>query len=67
MMLAGMSTMMPAQLGLESVQRKRHGVRARPQIDDAVQAAAVGDLAPGFLDQHRTRDFDGHTREHRAR
>ena len=36
------------------------------EIDDLILAAIVGDARPGLLDQRRTRDFDGHTRQHGA-
>ena len=39
--------------GAEPGQREGHGVRAGPQVDDAVQAVAVGDGGADFFDQRR--------------
>ncbi len=44
----------------ESGQRERHGIGARPQVDDAVLAGTIADGRPDFLDQLRARCFDGH-------
>ena len=52
--------------GSESGERERDGVGARPQVDDAVLAGAVGDRRPGFLDQRRAGRFDGDAGKHRA-
>ena len=52
--------------GAEAGQRERHGVGARPQIDDAVLAGAVGDGGADFLDQHRAGRFDGDAGQHGA-
>ena len=58
---------MPSRRTVEKLgQLKRHGVDARPQIDDAVLAGAVGDHAPDLLDQGRAAGFDRDARQHAA-
>ena len=43
--------------GAKSRQRKRHGVRARPQLDDLVLSLTIGRNGPDFFNQRRTRRF----------
>ena len=52
--------------GDEAGQRERQGVGARPQIDDAVLARAIGDRGPDLLDQGRARCFNGDAGQHGA-
>ena len=59
---------MPSRLNrAEAGQRERHVVRARTEIDDAVQAGAVGRRRPHLFDEDRAGRFNGNAREHRAR
>jgi hypothetical protein len=53
--------------GLEAVQRERHLIDARAEVDDLVLAVAVGDGSAGLLNQHRARRFDQDTGHHGAR
>ena len=50
----------------EAGEGERHGVAARPQVDDLVLAGRVTDDRPDLLDQGGTGGFDGHARKHRA-
>ena len=50
----------------EARKGERHRIHARPQVDDLVLTRAVGDGRANFLDQGRTRRFNGHAGDHGA-
>ena len=52
--------------GTESGKRERHRVRPRVEIDDLVDALAVGDGRSHLFNQRRTRGFNRDARKHRA-
>ena len=51
----------------ESLQRKRHGIGARAQIDDLILTTVIGHRRARFFDQRRTRRLNRDPRQHRAR
>ena len=52
--------------GVEAGNREGDRVGPRPQVDDLVLSAAVGDDAADLLDQRGARGFDSHARQHRS-
>ena len=51
----------------EALQRRRHRVRARPQIHDAILAVGVGDDRTDLFNQYRAGGFDCGARQHPSR
>ena len=50
----------------EAGQRERHGVGARPKIDDSILAGVVADDRADFFNQDGACGFDRHARQHGA-